>query len=146
MKHELEMLQQKISNLNVAQQQHYQLMHHNQMLQQQQHQGQQLLQQTTPGQNGMPMGQPGGGVPTSFNSLTSELQLIEKTIRDREMELQINTCMQKESPQGLDYGSYIAHGKMKKHQELFKDFKKDFTKFFKTRVFGKWAFQPASIL
>ena len=38
--------------------------------------------------------------------------MIEKTIIDREMELQINTCMQKESPQGLDYGSYIAHGKI----------------------------------
>ena len=79
------------------------------------------------------------GVPTSFNSLTSELQLIEKTIRDREMELQVNTCMQKELLQGLDYGSYyIAHGKMKKNQELFKDFKKDFTKFFKIWVIGKW--------
>jgi len=108
-KHELEMLQQKISDLNVAQQQRYQLMHHNQMLQQQQQQAQQHLQQIS-GENGATPLQPGVGVLTSFNSLTSELQLIEKTIRDREMELQINTCMQKESPQGLDYGSYIAHG------------------------------------
>ena len=45
--------------------------------------------------------------------LASELHLIEKTIRDREMEMQItNDCMNKyESPKGLDYGSYIAQGK-----------------------------------
>merc|ERR1712099_55169 len=42
--------------------------------------------------------------------LTSELQLIEKTIRDREMELQINQCMIKDHPRGLDYGSYVDHG------------------------------------
>ena len=41
MKHELVILQQKISDLNVAQQ-NYQLMHHQQLLQQQQQQQQQV--------------------------------------------------------------------------------------------------------
>ena len=76
-----------------------------QQTQQQTQQQQQQLQLQPPGSIGLP-------VSTSYTSLTSELQLIEKTIIDREMELQINTCMQKESPQGLDYGSYIAHGKI----------------------------------
>jgi hypothetical protein len=86
MKHELEVLQRKISDLNMAQQ-------YMQQQQQQQH---------IPRSNHL----------HRSRELTSELQLIENTIRDREMEMQVHTQMQKESPQGLDYGSYKAHGNL----------------------------------
>ena len=108
MKHELQVLQKKISDLNVAQQQ-FQLMQQQQMQMRVQPAGaiggaveDVPQQQVNPGAM---------GGKTRHLELASELQLIEKTIKDREMELQINTCMQKDSPKGLDYGSYISHGK-----------------------------------
>merc|ERR1719323_115869 len=70
MKHELGVLQQQISDLNAQQQQHqYQMM-----------QQQELLLASQAQQRRTPEAQ-------LQNDLTSELQLIEKTIRDREMEL-----------------------------------------------------------
>ena len=104
MKHELEILQRKISDLNMAQ--HYQLI---------QSSPDRYPTTTTSVTSSVTSIQKPTSDSMSFNplhlELASELQLIEKTIRDREMELQINTCMQKESPQGFDYGSYITHGK-----------------------------------
>ena len=90
MKHELGILQQKVSDLNLAQQQMWQ----NRDL---------YLASSQPDTRRTPEAQ-------LQRDLTSELQLIEKTIRDREMELQINQCMIKDHPRGLDYGSYVDHG------------------------------------
>ena len=128
MKHELEVLQKKISDLNMAQQQFQLIQQQKQQLHMlvpgamgaaavgtDQQQGQQ--QQQAPIQQQQQQ-QPNAEVTPGHNysprhiELASELQLIEKTIKDREMELQINTCMQKDSPKGLDYGSYISHGEL----------------------------------
>ena len=93
MKHELGVLQRQISDLNAQQQQHqYQMM-----------QQQELLLASQAQQRRTPEAQ-------LQNDLTSELQLIEKTIRDREMELQMNQCMTSDFPRGLDYGTYVDHG------------------------------------
>ena len=100
MKHELEILQRKISDLNMAQQ--YQLIQNGSSSSTVHSTIQRPTSSTTPAAS--------IGFSPLHLELASELQLIEKTIRDREMELQINTCMQKESPQGFDYGSYITHG------------------------------------
>ena len=108
MKHELEVLQQKISCLNTA--------------------------RMATG-NGGSTGSSGSAVQslvgshpattdvtqTETNQLTSELQLIENTIKDREREISVNrnTDMTttgsarenaNEGTTNLDYGSYIAHG------------------------------------
>ena len=111
MKHELEVLQQKISCLNTAR-----------------------MASTNSGSTGSS----GGAIPSSEGShpasndvtqtetvqLTSELQLIENTIKDREREISVNrnTDMTTTGSSGssrenategatnLDYGSYIAHG------------------------------------
>lgn len=88
MKHEIGILQQKVSDLNLAMMQDKAVF----VTQQQE--------------------QPRTPEAQLQKDLTSELQLIEKTIRDREMELQINQCMTTEFPRGLDYGSYEKHGLM----------------------------------
>ena len=94
MKKDLEILQQKISHLNLTKNLSSRNGRHSSMEQQQQQQSQLTSQQ----------------VPRHVE-LASELQLIEKTIRDREMELQTSNCMKKsDSPRGLDYGSYLAQG------------------------------------
>ena len=101
MKHELEILQQKISSLNMAQQYHQRMQMH------QQHQQQ---QQQAPISYGHHADKAYVSSQPMHLDLASELTLIEKTIRDREMEIQINSCMKKESPKGLDYGTYISQG------------------------------------
>lgn len=127
MKHELEVLQRKISNLNMAQQhQQYQLMQ-----QQQQHvvtsgpSSPEVIEKLPTSVAAAAAAATAAAAtmnsgPTHAFELASELQLIEKTIRDREMEIQINTCMQRDSPQGLDYGSYITHGKPTVFKNLVK--------------------------
>ena len=106
MKKDLEILQQKISHLNLTKNLSSRNARQTSMEQQQQQQSRQTSQQ----------------VPRHVE-LASELQLIEKTIRDREMELQTSNCMKKsDSPRGLDYGSYLAQGNSKiyvQHSKYF---------------------------
>lgn len=93
MKKDLEILQQKISHLNLTKKLSSRNARHSSMEQQQQQPH--LTSQQVP----------------RHVELASELQLIEKTIKDREMELQTSNCMKKsDSPRGLDYGSYLAQG------------------------------------
>ena len=106
MKKDLEILQQKISHLNLTKNLSSRNGRQTSMEQQQQQQSRLTSQQ----------------VPRHVE-LASELQLIEKTIRDREMELQTSNCMKKsDSPRGLDYGSYLAQGNSKiyvQHSKYF---------------------------
>ena len=96
MKKDLEILQQKISHLNLTKNLSSRNAHNQSSMEHQQQQQQpHLTSQQVP----------------RHVELASELQLIEKTIRDREMELQTSNCMKKsDSPRGLDYGSYLAQG------------------------------------
>ena len=69
---------------------------------------------------GMPVGgnqtTSGNVTQTETSQLTTELQLIENTIKDREIEMIINratdmTDSTNEGATNLEYGAYMAHGK-----------------------------------
>ena len=109
MKHELEVLQKKISCLNTARMSTSSKENTNLM-----------ASNGTQYRQSQPVGNTQTDndhvVQTEMTQLTSELQLIENTIKDREREIIVNrntdmTDKPDEAAANLEYGSYLAQGK-----------------------------------